>query len=158
LGGIDGLLHVGEMSWERLHDPHEVVHTGQSIEVYILNLVKEEEEIALSLRHKTPDPWARVEEKYPVVSKHRSEAVKVIGYDVFVRLGPGVEVRVQIGEMSWTKRSNPPRGRASMGERVEVQVLSIAQEKREISLGMKQVQPNPWDSVAQRYPPETIVT
>ena len=158
LGGIDGLLHITDMSWGRVSDPKEVVKIDQEIEVYILNVDKEREKIALSLKHKSPSPWQNVEEKYPVNSKHVGEVVNVMTYGAFVKLEPGIEGLVHISEMSWTKRINHPSELVSIGDQIEVQVLNINKDKQEISLGLKQCQPNPWDKVAERYPPNTIVT
>jgi small subunit ribosomal protein S1 len=157
LGGLDGLLHVTDMAWNRVSDPNEVVKIDQQLDVYILKVDKEREKIALSLKHKTPSPWQNVEEKYPVNSKHTGEVVNVMTYGAFVKLEPGIEGLVHISEMSWTKRINHPSELVSIGDQIEVQVLSINKEKQEISLGMKQVLPNPWDKVAERYPPGTQV-
>jgi small subunit ribosomal protein S1 len=158
LGGIDGLLHITDMSWGRVSNPHEVVHIDQQLEVYILQVDKEREKIALSLKHKTPSPWENVATKYPVGSRHVGEVVNVMSYGAFVKLEPGIEGLVHISEMSWTKRINHPSELVSIGDQIEVQVLNINREKQEISLGMKQVQPNPWDKVAERYPPQTVIT
>jgi small subunit ribosomal protein S1 len=157
LGGLDGLLHVTDMAWNRVSDPNEVVKIDQQLEVYILKVDKEREKIALSLKHKTPSPWQNVEDKYPVGSRHSGEVVNVMTYGAFVKLEPGIEGLVHISEMSWTKRINHPSELVSIGDPIDVQVLSINKEKQEISLGMKQVQPNPWDKVAERYPPGTQV-
>src|SRR6202030_280582 len=116
------------------------------------------EKIALSLKHKSPSPWQNVEEKYPVGSKHQGEVVNVMTYGAFVKLEAGIEGLVHISEMSWTKRINHPSELVSIGDPIEVQVLNINKDKQEISLGMKQVQPNPWDKVAERYPPNTVIT
>jgi len=158
LGGIDGLLHITDMSWGRISNPHEMVHIDQQIEVYILNVDKDREKIALSLKHKTPSPWEEVERKYPVSSRHTGEVVNVMSYGAFVKLEPGIEGLVHISEMSWTKRINHPSELVAIGDQIEVQVLNINKEKQEISLGMKQVQPNPWDKVAEKYPPATVIT
>ena len=158
LGGIDGLLHITDMSWGRVQNPHEVVHIDQQLEVYILQVDKEREKIALSLKHKTPSPWANVAEKYPVGSRHRGRVVNVMTYGAFVKLEPGIEGLVHISEMSWTRRINHPNELVQIDDEIEVQVLNINKEKQEISLGMKQVQPNPWDKVAERYPPQTVVS
>jgi small subunit ribosomal protein S1 len=158
LGGIDGLLHITDMSWGRVSNPHEVVHIDQQLEVYILNVDKDREKIALSLKHKTPSPWENVEAKYPIGSRHTGEVVNVMSYGAFVKLEPGIEGLVHISEMSWTKRINHPSELVSIGDQIEVQVLNINKEKQEISLGMKQVQPNPWDKVAERYPPGTVIS
>lgn len=158
LGGIDGLLHITDMSWGRVNNPHEIVHIDQELEVHILKVEREREKIALSLKHKTPSPWEDVERKYPVNSRHTGEVVNVMSYGAFVKLEPGIEGLVHISEMSWTKRINHPSELVSIGDQIEVQVLNINKEKQEISLGMKQVQPNPWDKVAERYPPGTVIT
>jgi small subunit ribosomal protein S1 len=158
LGGIDGLLHITDMTWGRINNPREIVHIDQQLEVYILQVDKEKGKIALSLKHKTPSPWANVEAKYPIGSRHTGEVVNVMSYGAFVKLEPGIEGLVHISEMSWTKRINHPNEVVQTGDQIEVQVLNINKEKQEISLGMKQVQPNPWDKVAERYPPNTIVT
>ena len=158
LGGIDGLLHVSDMSWGRVTDPSEVVRPEQELEVYILKVDREREKVALSLKHKTPSPWATVSEKYPVGSRHTGEVVNVMNYGAFVKLEPGVEGLVHISEMSWTKRINHPSELVNTGDTLEVQVIKVNKEKQEISLGMKQVQANPWDQVAERYPKDTIVT
>jgi small subunit ribosomal protein S1 len=157
LGGIDGLLHITDMSWGRIANPHEVVHIDQQLEVFILTVDKEREKIALSLKHKSPSPWEDVEKKYPISSRHNGEVVNVMSYGAFVKLEPGIEGLVHISEMSWTKRINHPSELVSIGDQIEVQVLNINKEKQEISLGIKQVQPNPWDKVAERYPPGTMI-
>jgi len=157
LGGIDGLLHITDMSWGRINNPHEMVKIDQELEVYILTVDKEKEKIALSLKHKSPSPWQDVEGKYPIGSRHTGEVVNVMSYGAFVKLEPGIEGLVHISEMSWTKRINHPNEMVSIGDQIEVQVLNINKDKQEISLGIKQVQPNPWDKVAERYPTGTQV-
>lgn len=158
LGGIDGLLHITDMTWGRISNPHEVVKIDQPIEVYIINVDREREKIALGLKQKTQSPWSNVQDRYPVGSKHTGEVVNVMNYGAFVKLEEGIEGLVHISEMSWTKRINHPSELVSIGDQVEVQVLNINRDKQEISLGMKQVQPNPWDKVAERYPKDTVVT
>jgi small subunit ribosomal protein S1 len=158
LGGIDGLLHITDMSWGRVSNPHEIVHIDQQLEVYIISVDKDREKIALGLKQKSPSPWADVEAKYPIGSRHTGEVVNVMSYGAFVKLEPGIEGLVHISEMSWTKRINHPSELLAIGDQIEVQVLNINKEKQEISLGMKQVQPNPWDKVAERYPPNTVIS
>jgi small subunit ribosomal protein S1 len=158
LGGVDGLLHVTDMSWGRVSSPHEVVQIDQELEVFIIRVDKEKEKIALGLKQKTPSPWANVEAKYPIGSRHTGEVVNVMSYGAFVKLEPGIEGLVHISEMSWTKRINHPSELVAIGDQIEVQVLNINRDKQEISLGMKQVQSNPWDKVAERYPPGTVIT
>ncbi len=157
LGGIDGLLHITDMSWGRINNPHEVVHIDQPLEVYVISVDKTKEKIALGLKQKSPSPWADVEDKYPINSRHMGEVVNVMSYGAFVKLEPGIEGLVHISEMSWTKRINHPNEMVSIGDQIEVQILNLNKEKQEISLGLKQVQANPWDKVAERYPPNTLV-
>jgi small subunit ribosomal protein S1 len=158
LGGIDGLLHVTDMAWNRVSNPSDVVHIDQELEVIVLKIDREKEKIALGLKQKTASPWATVADKYPVGSRHTGEVVNVMSYGAFVKLEPGVEGLVHVSEMSWTQRVNHPNELVQTGDQIEVQVLNINKEKQEISLGMKQVQPNPWDKVAERYPPGTVVS
>ncbi|MFO0851924.1 MAG: 30S ribosomal protein S1 [Gemmataceae bacterium] len=158
LGGIDGLLHITDMGWHRVTNPHDVVRINQELEVYILGIDREKEKIALSLKHKTPSPWQNIEAKYPVGTKHQGEVVNIMPYGAFVKLEPGIEGLVHISEMSWTKRISHPNEVVSTGDKVEVQVLNINHDKKEISLGMKQCQQNPWDEVAKKYPPGTQIT
>lgn len=158
LGGIDGLLHITDMTWGRVSNPHEVVRIDQQIEVYIISVDKDREKIALGLKQKTQSPWQNVKDKYPVASRHTGEVVNVMSYGAFVKLESGIEGLVHISEMSWTKRINHPSEIVSIGDQVEVVVLNINTDKQEISLGMKQVTPNPWDKVAERYPKDTVVS
>jgi small subunit ribosomal protein S1 len=158
LGGIDGLLHITDMSWGRIANPHDVVKIDQELEVFVIRVDREKEKIALGLKQKTASPWENVAEKYPVGSRHTGEVVNVMSYGAFVKLEPGIEGLVHISEMSWTKRINHPSELVSSGDQIEVQVLNVNQEKQEISLGIKQVQPNPWDEVVSRYPPGTVIT
>ncbi|MEZ6140423.1 MAG: 30S ribosomal protein S1 [Zavarzinella sp.] len=158
LGGIDGLLHITDMAWHRVQHPRDVVAIDQEIEVYILNIDHEKEKIALSLKHKTPSPWEKIEERYAPDSKHTGEVVNIVNYGAFVKLEPGIEGLVHISEMSWTRRINDPKEMVKIGDVIEVIVLSINREKQEISLGMKQCHPNPWDLVAEKYTPGKVVT
>ena len=158
LGGIDGLLHITDMAWYRVQDPRDMVKIDQELEVYILNVDKEKEKIALSLKHKTESPWQNIEAKYPVGSKHTGEVVNIMTYGAFVKLEPGIEGLVHISEMSWTRRINDPKELVKQGDQIEVMVLNINRDKQEISLGMKQCQPNPWDKVAEKYVPGKIVS
>ena len=157
LGGIDGLLHITDMSWGRINHPSEMLSIDQEIEVQILHIDYEKEKIALGLKQKSASPWENVEEKYPIGSRHRGTVVNVMSYGAFVKLEEGIEGLVHISEMSWTKRINHPSELVQIDDEVEVIVLAINKEKQEISLGMKQTQENPWDRVAERYPPGTIV-
>jgi small subunit ribosomal protein S1 len=158
LGGIDGLLHITDMSWGRVSNPHDVVKIDQDLEVYVIRVDREKEKIALGLKQKTASPWVNVADKYPIGSRHTGEVVNVMSYGAFVKLEPGIEGLVHISEMSWTKRINHPSEMLSTGDQIQVQVLNINKDKQEISLGIKQVQPNPWDEVVSRYPPGTVIT
>jgi len=157
LGGIDGLLHITDMSWGRISHPSEMVAIEQEIEVVILNVDQERERIALGLKQKTPSPWENVEEKYPVGSRAKGEVVNIVPYGAFVKLEEGIEGLVHISEMSWTKRIAHPSDIVAIGDAVEVVVLDINKEKQEISLGMKQTEANPWEEVEKKYPPEKVV-
>ncbi|HWY88611.1 MAG TPA: 30S ribosomal protein S1 [Gemmataceae bacterium] len=157
LGGIDGLLHITDMSWGRVSNPHEVVRIDQQLEVYIISVDKGKEKIALGLKQKSPSPWANVEARYAIGSRHTGEVVNVMSYGAFVKLEAGIEGLVHISEMSWTKRINHPSELVSIGDQIDVQILNINKDKQEISLGIKQVQANPWDQVAERYPPGTQI-
>jgi small subunit ribosomal protein S1 len=157
LGGIDGLLHVTDMAWNRVSRPEDVVQLDQKLDVMVLKVDKQTEKISLGLKQLTPSPWSTVASKYPIGSRHTGEVVTVMPYGAFVRLEPGIEGLVHISEMSWTRRLGHPSEAVSVGDRIEVQVLNINQDKQEISLGLKQAQPNPWDQVAEKYPPGTQV-
>ncbi len=152
LGGIDGLLHITDMTWGRVTDPRDIVSIDQKLEVMVLAVDREKEKISLGLKQKTPSPWANVDEKYPVGSKVKGVVVNVMSYGAFVKLEEGVEGLVHISEMSWTKRIAHPSDILSVGQEVEVVVLKIEKEKQEISLGVKQAQANPWDNVDEKYP------
>jgi len=158
LGGIDGLLHITDMGWHRVTNPRDVVQIDQELEVYILHIDRDKEKIALSLKHKTPSPWQNIEARYPVATRHEGEVVNIMPYGAFVKLEPGIEGLVHISEMSWVKRIADPKELVQIGDKVEVQVLNINHDKKEISLGMKQCQSNPWGEVAKKYPTGTVIT
>jgi small subunit ribosomal protein S1 len=157
LGGIDGLLHITDMSWGRVRHPSEMVKIGDEIEVKVLRVDFERERIALGLKQKQASPWEGIEARYPPASRHIGEVVNIMSYGAFVKLEDGVEGLVHISEMSWTKRINHPSELVKPGDKVEVIVLEIDLEKQEISLGMKQAETNPWDVVESHYPPGTII-
>ncbi|RJP42863.1 MAG: 30S ribosomal protein S1 [Phycisphaerales bacterium] len=158
LGGIDGLLHITDMSWDRIHHPSELVRIDDHVEVKILNIDKEREKIALGLKQLTQNPWDRIEQSYPVGTKVKGEVVNLMNYGAFVKLEPGVEGLVHISEMSWTRRINHPSEMLSAGDMVDVVVLEVNKDKQEISLGIKQTQVNPWTQVAEKYPPNTRIS
>ncbi len=152
LGGIDGLLHITDMAWERIGHPSEMVAIDQEIEVKVLHIDREKQKIALGLKQKDRNPWDNVAVKYPVESVHMGEAVNVMSYGAFVKLEPGIEGLVHISEMSWTKRVNHPSELVNIGDKIEVKILNVDTEGQQLSLGMKQTQQNPWDDVLARYP------
>ncbi|MFO7898959.1 MAG: 30S ribosomal protein S1 [Planctomycetota bacterium] len=157
LGGIDGLLHITDMSWGRISHPSEMVAVDEEIEVVILDIDYERERISLGLKQKEPSPWEDIEEKYPVGSKVRGQVVNVMSYGAFVKLEEGVEGLVHISEMSWTRRISHPSEVVAIGDMVDVVVLGINREKEEISLGMKQTEVNPWELVEEKYPVGTVI-
>jgi small subunit ribosomal protein S1 len=151
LGGIDGLLHITDMSWGRISHPSDIVALEQDITVKILKVDRTSERIALGLKQLAKNPWEGVASKYPVSSKVIGKVVNLMPYGAFVELEPGVEGLVHISEMSWTKRINHPSEMLTIGEDVEVQVLGVDMEKQELSLGLKQTGTNPWDTVQDRF-------
>ncbi len=157
LGGIDGLLHITDMSWGRVNHPSDVVKIDDKIEVKILNIDYEKEKIALGLKQKDSSPWEDIEAKYPANTRVTGTVTNIMSYGAFVKLEDGVEGLVHISEMSWTKRINHPSEVVSIGEEADVVVLDINKDKQEISLGMKQTEVNPWELVAEKYPPGTVV-
>src|SRR3954454_2007519 len=158
LGGIDGLLHITDMSWGRINHPSDILKIDQEIEVKVLEIDKEKEKIALGLKQKEASPWENIETKYSVGTVHEAEVVNIMSYGAFCKLEEGVEGLVHISEMSWTKRINHPSELVAQGQRVLVKVLEINKDKQEISLGMKQVEENPWERVAEKYPPGSVVS
>ena len=158
LGGIDGLLHITDMSWGRINHPSELVKIDQKIEVVVLNIDRQKEKISLGLKQKGPNPWDEIEARYPVGSRVKGVVVNLMSYGAFIKLEEGIEGLVHISEMSWTRRINHPSELISVGEELDVVVLEIDKNKQEISLGMKQVEVNPWELVAEKYPPGTVVS
>jgi small subunit ribosomal protein S1 len=157
LGGIDGLLHITDMSWGRVNHPTDMLKIDQEIEVKVLSIDKDKEKIALGLKQKDASPWENIEQKYPVGSVHEASVVNIMSYGAFCKLEEGVEGLVHISEMSWTKRINHPSEVVTQDQKVKVKVLEINKDKQEISLGMKQVEENPWERVAEKYPPGSVV-
>ena len=152
IGGIDGLLHVTDMSWGRLHHPGDMFKVGDHIQVKVLKLDREKEKISLGYKQLLPDPWSTVIEVYPVNSKVTGKVSSVTDYGVFVELEPGVEGLVHVSEISWSRRAQSPKRMFNRGDEVEVQILGVDTVERRISLGMKQFQENPWATVDLRYP------
>jgi small subunit ribosomal protein S1 len=158
LGGLDGLLHISDISWGRISHPSEVVHVDQEIECVVIGVDKENEKISLGLKQKVQSPWETVNERYPVGDRVKGVVVNIMNYGVFIRLEEGIEGLVHISEMSWTRRIVHPADMLSLGEEIEVVVLDVDKDKQEISLGIKQLETNPWSVAAQKYPSGTIVT
>lgn len=158
IGGVDGLLHITDMSWGRVGHPSDVVQIDQEVEVVILNIDREKEKIALGLKQKTASPWEDVSKQYPVGTHVKGEVVNVMPYGAFVKIEEGLEGLVHVSEMSWTRRINHPSEVVNVGDQVDVVVLEIDKDKQEISLGMKQAEDNPWAIVKEKYPPGTVIT
>jgi small subunit ribosomal protein S1 len=157
LGGIDGLLHITDMSWGRINHPSEMFNIGQDVEVMVLKFDPETEKVSLGLKQKSEDPWERAAQKYPISSKVRGKVISLTDYGAFVELEQGIEGLIHISEMSWTGRVKHPSKIVSIGQEIEVMVLNIDVEQKRISLGLKQTEPNPWFVVQERYPVGSIV-
>ena len=157
LGGLDGLLHITDMSWKRIKHPKEMVQLGDELNLKVLNFDKDSQKVSLGLKQLVPDPWQDIEKKYPEGSKFSGKITNLVDYGAFVELEEGVEGLVHISEMSWTRKLRHPSQMVSTGEEVEVIILGVDPDKKRISLGMKQVNPNPWDLVAEKYPEGTIL-
>ena len=151
IGGIDGLLHVTDMSWGRLQNPNQLFKVNDHIQVKVLKLDRDREKVSLGYKQLIPDPWSTVMEVYPIDAKIKGIVSSVAEYGAFIELEPGVEGLVHVSEMSWSKRSKSPRRLVNPGEEVEVQVLGIDTDDRRISLGMKQLQSNPWETILERF-------
>lgn len=152
LGGIDGLLHITDMSWGRIGHPSELLTVGEKIKVVVLKFDTEKERVSLGLKQLVPDPWSTVTERYTVGSRVRGKVVSLADYGAFVELEKGVEGLLHVSEMSWTKRVTHPSKLFSVGDEVEVMILEVAPEHRRISLGLKQISPNPWEVVRASHP------
>jgi small subunit ribosomal protein S1 len=157
LGGLDGLLHITDMSWGRIGHPSELFTVGAEVEVVVLKFDRQTERVSLGYKQRLPDPWESVTQKFPPGTKLKGKVVSITDYGAFVELEPGTEGLVHISEMSWTQRVKHPSKVVTVGDVVEVVVLDIDQSARRISLGMKQAEPNPWDALEQRYPVGTRV-
>ncbi len=157
LGGIDGLLHITDMSWDRIGHPSEMVQIDQELEVMVLHIDREKQKIALGLKQKGHNPWTNVAEKYPVGSVHKGSVVNVMSYGAFVKLEPGIEGLVHISEMSWTRRVNHPSELVNINDEISVVILGVDKDGQQLSLGMKQTQENPWTKVAEKYPVDSLV-
>jgi small subunit ribosomal protein S1 len=158
LGGIDGLLHITDMSWGRISHPSELFQVGDSVRVRVLKFDPESERVSLGLKQTQPDPWTNVGARYPMGLRLRGTVVSLADYGAFIELEPGIEGLIHISEMSWTKRVKHPSKVVAIGDEVDVIVLDVDEENRKISLGMKQIEPNPWSLLEERYPPGTRIS
>jgi len=157
LGGIDGLLHITDLSWGRLQHPSEMLTVGDSIQVKVLKFDKDKERVSLGMKQLSEDPWEGVPARYPVNARVSGKVMSVTDYGAFIKLEDGVEGLVHISEMTWNRKIKHPSKIVEIGDLVEAEVLSIDSENRRISLGMKQIEPNPWDIVAENYPIGSII-
>ena len=151
LGGIDGLLHITDMSWGRIQNPNELFKVGETIQVKILKFDRDKERVSLGYKQLIPDPWATTVERYPVGTRVNGKVASVTDYGAFIELEPGVEGLVHVTEMSWSKRVKHPSKLVGVGQEVEAVVLEVDQNSRRISLGIKQIEINPWDTINERY-------
>ena len=152
LGGIDGLLHVTDMSWGRVGHPSEMFDVGDEIRVVVLKYDSSTQKVSLGLKQLTPDPWANVEDSFPVGSRVKGKVTNITDFGAFVEIGDGVEGLVHISEMSWTKKVKHPSKIVSVGDVIDAIVLDIDRENKRISLGLKQIEPNPWENLEKKYP------
>lgn len=152
LNGIDGLLHITDMSWGRIGHPSELLKVGQDLDVVVLDINKEKERVSLGLKQKMANPWDQIEAKYPVNTRIKGKVVNLVPYGAFIELEPGVEGLVHVTELSWTKRIAKPSDVLQQGTEIEAIVLGINRDEQKISLGIRQLESNPWDSVDVKYP------
>jgi small subunit ribosomal protein S1 len=157
LGGLDGLCHITDLSWGRVSHPSKLFKVGQEIEVKVLKYDKETDKVSLGVKQLKSDPWSTVEQKYPIGSRAVGKVVSITDYGVFAELEEGVEGLVHVSEMSWSKKTRHPSKIVSVGDEIEVSILNIDVDAKRISLGMKQLQPNPWDLVTENYPVGSII-
>lgn len=158
LNGLDGLLHITDMTWGRLSHPSELLRVGQELDVVVLDINREKERVSLGLKQKSANPWDNIEAKYPVGAKVKGKVVNLVPYGAFVEVEPGVEGLVHVTELSWTKRIAKPSDVLKQGQEVEAVVLGINREEQKISLGLRQLETNPWDIAHEKYPPGTKVS
>ena len=157
LGGLDGLLHITDISWGRVNHPSERLNVGDSIDVKIIKYDAERQRVSLGIKQLKEDPWNTAFEKYPVGTRVKGKVISIKDYGAFVEIEEGIESLVHVSEMSWTKKIKHPTQVVNVGDEIDAVVLSIDPEKRRISLGMKQVEPNPWDSLIDKYPVGTKI-
>ena len=157
LAGMDGLLHITDMSWGRVNHPSEILHIGQELEVLILEVDREKERVSLGLKQMSDNPWADIEKKYAIGSNVKGRVTKLLAYGAFVELERGVEGLVHVSELSWVKRITRPSDVLSLDQEIEAVVLNISVEEQKISLGVRQLEENPWDAIEARFPVGTII-
>jgi small subunit ribosomal protein S1 len=157
LGGIDGLLHITDMSWGRLTHPHDLVQVGDQIQVKVLKFDKDKQRVSLGFKQLTPDPWLDATERYPIGARVQGRVISVTDYGAFVELEQGIEGLVHVSEMTWSKRMKHPSKIVNVGDHVEAVVLNVNAQERRISLGLKQLESNPWESLHEKYPVGSIV-
>lgn len=157
LNGLDGLLHITDMSWGRIGHPSDILKVGQDIDVVVLDINKEKERVSLGLKQKLANPWDTIESKYPVGARVQGRVVNLVPYGAFVEIEPGVEGLVHVTELSWTKRIAKPSDVLKADQDVEAVVLGINREEQKISLGIRQLETNPWDKALEKYPPNSTV-
>ena len=157
LNGLDGLLHITDMSWGRIGHPSEILKVGQELDVVVLDVNREKERVSLGLKQKLANPWEAIETKFTVGQKVKGKVVNLVPYGAFVELEPGVEGLVHVTELSWTKRIAKPSDVLKPGQELEAVVLGINREEQKISLGIRQLETNPWEKAAEKYPPGTRV-
>jgi small subunit ribosomal protein S1 len=157
LDGLDGLLHITDMSWSRLNHPSEMLKVGQEVEVLVLDIDREKERVSLGLKQKTSNPWDKIAEKYPVNMKVKGKITNLVPYGAFVELEPGIEGLVHVSELSWTKRIARPADVLTQGQEVEAIVLGVSKEDQKVSLSVRQLDTNPWEVVTGKYPTGTRV-
>jgi len=157
LGGVDGFLYVNDITWGRITHPKEYLKLGDEVKVKVMAIDHEKHKVSVSIKDLKGDPWAHIEEKYPVGSRVKGKAVGVVEYGVFVEIEPGLEGLLHVSEMSWDKKLRNPSKLVAKGDMLELQVLDIDTEKKRVSLGLKQLKPDPWKELAEKYPPGTVV-
>jgi small subunit ribosomal protein S1 len=157
LGGVDGLLHVTDMSWGRVQNPNGLFEVGQTVKVVVLKYDQENERVSLGMKQTQEDPWQMAQRDFPVGTRVKGKVVSLTDYGAFIELKPGVEGLIHVSEMSWTKRVKHPSKIVNIGDEVDALVLDIDQENKRISLGMKQVEPNPWTLLEEKYPVGTVI-
>ena len=152
LGGVDGLLHITDMSWSRISHPSEIVAVGDKIDVMVLTIDKDSKKVSLGLKQRMSDPWEDIENRFPVSSNAKGKIVNILPYGVFVELDKGIEGLIHVSEISWQKRNINPQEMFTIGENIEVQILNIDRDSRRISLSIKQLEANPWLEAEEKFP------